>query len=68
MLATYGPQQSRWLPRSIELLFGGRKEVDVDEQLRQLSRAFRTAGVHRGGMPNGTFGGQGGIGNFFPES
>ena len=30
----YGHQQSKWLPRSLELLFGGRKEVDVDEQLR----------------------------------
>jgi len=32
--AMYGRQRSRWLPRSLELLFGGRKEVDVDEQLR----------------------------------
>jgi hypothetical protein len=30
----YGRQRSKWLPRSLELLFGGRKEVDVDEQLR----------------------------------
>ena len=36
--AMYGRQRSRWLPRSLELLFGGRKEVDVDEQLRQVSR------------------------------
>ena len=34
----YGRQRSRWLPRSLELLFGGRKEVDVDEQLRRVSR------------------------------
>lgn len=32
--ATYGRQRSKWLPRSLELLFGGRKEVDVDEQLK----------------------------------
>jgi hypothetical protein len=36
--ATYGRQRSRWLPKSLELLFGGRKEVDVDEQLRRVSR------------------------------
>jgi len=36
--ATYGRQRSKWLPRSLELLFGGRKEVDVDEQLRRASR------------------------------
>ena len=34
----YGRQRSKWLPRSLELLFGGRKEVDVDEQLRRVSR------------------------------
>ena len=35
--AMYGRQQSKWLPRSlvtVELLFGGQKEVDVDEKLR----------------------------------
>ena len=32
----YGHQWSKWLPRSLELLFGGRKEVDVDEQLRRV--------------------------------
>ncbi|KAF8888469.1 ribonuclease H-like domain-containing protein [Gymnopilus junonius] len=31
----YGRQQSKWLPRSLELLFGGRKETDIDEQLRR---------------------------------
>jgi hypothetical protein len=35
---TYGRQRSRWLPRSLELLFRGRKEVDVDGQLRRVSR------------------------------
>ena len=30
----YGHQQSKWLPRSLELLFGGQKEVAMDEQLR----------------------------------
>jgi hypothetical protein len=34
----YGRQRSKWLPRSLELLFGGRKEVDVDEQLRRVAR------------------------------
>ena len=32
----YGHQWSKWLPRSLELLFGGQKEVDVDEQLRRV--------------------------------
>ena len=32
----YGRQQSKWLPRSLELLFGDQKEVDVDEQLRRV--------------------------------
>ena len=32
--AMYGHQQSKWLPRSLELLFGGQKEVALDEQLR----------------------------------
>ncbi|KAF8883349.1 hypothetical protein CPB84DRAFT_1750692 [Gymnopilus junonius] len=31
----YGHQRSKWLPRSLELLFGGRKETDIDEQLRR---------------------------------
>jgi hypothetical protein len=33
--AVYGHRQSKWLPRSLELLFGGRKESNIDEQLRQ---------------------------------
>jgi hypothetical protein len=33
--AIYGRQRSKWLPRSLELLFGGRKETDIDEQLRR---------------------------------
>jgi hypothetical protein len=36
--ATYGRQRSKWLPRSLELLFGGQKEVAVDEQLRRAAR------------------------------
>ena len=34
----YGRQRSKWLPRSLELLFGGRKDVDIDEQLRRVRR------------------------------
>jgi hypothetical protein len=30
----YGRQRSKWLLRSLELLFAGRKETDVDEQMR----------------------------------
>jgi hypothetical protein len=33
--AMYGHQRSKWLPRSLELLFGGRKEADIDEQLKR---------------------------------
>jgi hypothetical protein len=36
--AAYGRQRSKWLPRSLELLFAGRKESDVDEQLRRTRR------------------------------
>jgi len=36
--STYGCQRSKWLPRSLELLFGGRKETDVDEQMRRVRR------------------------------
>ena len=31
-------QQLKWLPRSLELLFGGQKEVAMDEQLRRAAR------------------------------
>ena len=34
----YGRQRSKWLPRSLELLFGGRKETDVDEQMKRVRR------------------------------
>ena len=34
----YGRQRSKWLPRSLELLFAGRKESEVDEQLRKTRR------------------------------
>ncbi|KAF8164788.1 ribonuclease H-like domain-containing protein [Crassisporium funariophilum] len=36
--AMYGRQRSKWLPRSLDLLFGGRKESDVDEHLRRSNR------------------------------
>jgi hypothetical protein len=36
--ATYGRQRSKWLPRSLELLFAGRKESDIDERLRRTCR------------------------------
>ena len=36
--ATYGRQRSKWLPRTLELLFGGRKEVSGDEQKRRAHR------------------------------
>ena len=36
--AMYGHQQSKWLPRSLELLFGGWKEVDMDEQWKHDSQ------------------------------
>ena len=29
---------SKWLPRSLDLLFSGRKETDVDVQLRRVQR------------------------------
>lgn len=35
---TYGRQRSKWLPRSLKLLFAGRRESDVDEQLRRTRR------------------------------
>jgi hypothetical protein len=35
---TYGRQRSKWLPRSLELLFAGRKESDIDEELRRVRR------------------------------
>jgi hypothetical protein len=35
---TYGRQRSKWLPRSLNLLFAGRKEIDIDEQLRRNRR------------------------------
>jgi hypothetical protein len=34
----YGRQRSKWLPRSLDLLFGGQKETDVDEQIRRIRR------------------------------
>ncbi|KAG6867626.1 hypothetical protein C0993_000399 [Termitomyces sp. T159_Od127] len=36
--AVYGRQRSKWLPRSLGLLFGGRKETEVDEQVRRARR------------------------------
>ena len=37
----YGHQRSKWLPRSLELLFGGQKEVGIDEQMRRAQAAQR---------------------------
>lgn len=34
----YGRQRSKFLPRSLELLFAARKETDIDEQLRRTRR------------------------------
>ena len=33
-----GCQQSKWLPQFLDLLFGGRKVTDIDEQLRKARR------------------------------
>ena len=35
---TYGRQRSKWLPRSLELLFGGRTESDINEQRKRTCR------------------------------
>jgi hypothetical protein len=35
---TYGRRRSKWLPRTLELLFAGRKESDIGEQLRHTRR------------------------------
>ncbi|GLB45578.1 putative protein of unknown function (DUF 659) [Lyophyllum shimeji] len=35
---TYGRQRSKWLPRSLDLLFAGRKETDIDERVRRIRR------------------------------
>ena len=32
--AAYGRQRSKLLPCSLDLLFSGRKEVDIDQQMR----------------------------------
>ncbi|KAF8954336.1 hypothetical protein BDZ97DRAFT_1865985 [Flammula alnicola] len=34
----YGHQRSKWLPRSLDLLFGGWKEMDIDVQMRWIRR------------------------------
>ncbi|KAG6825479.1 hypothetical protein H0H93_000637 [Arthromyces matolae] len=31
-------RRAKWLPRSLELLFSGRKETDIDEQMRRIQR------------------------------
>ncbi|KAG6850486.1 hypothetical protein C0991_010339 [Blastosporella zonata] len=36
----YSCKQLKWLPRSLELLFGGSKETDVDEQLRHRQQVY----------------------------
>jgi hypothetical protein len=35
---TYGQQRSKWLPRSLKLLFTGCKESEINEQLRHTCR------------------------------
>ena len=35
---TYGRQRSKWLPRSLELLFSGRTESDINEQRKRTCR------------------------------
>ncbi|KDR79064.1 hypothetical protein GALMADRAFT_138021 [Galerina marginata CBS 339.88] len=35
---TYDRQCSKWLPHSLDLLFSGRKEIDIDQQMRQICR------------------------------
>ncbi|KAF8964926.1 ribonuclease H-like domain-containing protein [Flammula alnicola] len=34
----YGHKRSKWLPRSLDLLFAGRKETDIDQQMRRIRR------------------------------
>lgn len=34
----YGYQQSKWLPQSLDLLFGGHKEMDIEQQMQQIRR------------------------------
>ena len=34
----YGCQRSKWLPRSLDLLFGGHKETDIDQQMQRIRR------------------------------
>ncbi|GLB43957.1 hypothetical protein LshimejAT787_1501410 [Lyophyllum shimeji] len=34
----YGQGHSKWLPRSLDLLFGGRKKTDIDQQIRRIRR------------------------------
>jgi hypothetical protein len=56
---TYGRQRSKWFkPRSLDLLFGGWKETDVDEQMRRARR--RQAYIHRGSAFDGVVGRRGG--------
>ncbi|KAF8150044.1 ribonuclease H-like domain-containing protein [Crassisporium funariophilum] len=35
---TYGRQRSKWLPRSLDLLFLGRTETDIDQQMCRIRR------------------------------
>ncbi|KAG5342220.1 hypothetical protein C0989_004532 [Termitomyces sp. Mn162] len=34
----YGQKCSKWLPQSLDFLFSGQEETDIDEQLRQVRR------------------------------
>ncbi|KAG6895870.1 hypothetical protein C0992_011944 [Termitomyces sp. T32_za158] len=36
--AVYGRQRSKWLPHSLDLLFGGQKEMDIDQHVKQICR------------------------------
>lgn len=36
--AMYGQRRSKWLPRTLELLFGGRKETSIEKQMERVRR------------------------------
>ena len=40
--AAYGRQRSKLLPCSLDLLFSGRKEVDIDQQMRLCRQQAHT--------------------------
>lgn len=53
--AMYGAACSKWLPRSLSLLFGGRKETDVEAQSRRARRQ-EILTLDRAGVVDGTAG------------